>query len=121
MKPLPWFVCAPERRPRYSLRRARPLRQQRNHPGWEWRFRGLAFNLTLMLSGCVISGELFSLLVADVDLDEGHVHVRPHEATDDTPPFRIKDHDYRSIPILAYAERLVAGWLRARLCGRRRC
>ncbi len=59
-------------------------------------------------------GELFALHPTDVDLTGGYVHVRPHQATVDTPPFLIKDHERRSVPLPAYAKRLVAGWLQRR-------
>lgn len=52
-------------------------------------------------------GELFALHPNAVDLDAGYVHVRPREATDDTPPFRIKDHECRSIPVPEFVAKLV--------------
>ncbi len=53
-------------------------------------------------------GEAFSRHPDDVDLETQYVHVRPREATDDTPPFRVKDHERRSIPIPAFAVEMVA-------------
>ncbi len=59
-------------------------------------------------------GEAYSLQPSDVDLSGGYVHVRPREATPDTPPFRIKDHECRSIPLPKYAVDLIAKWLESR-------
>ena len=36
-------------------------------------------------------------------MDAAYVHVCPHEATKDTPPFQIKDHERRSVPMPKFA------------------
>ena len=56
-------------------------------------------------------GELYSLHPSHVDLKAGYVHVKPREATADYPPFNIKDHEERTVPIPKLAARLVAGLL----------
>ncbi len=62
-------------------------------------------------------GELFALQPEDIDLAEEYVHVRSRDGDACTPPFRIKDHERRSVPLPRYAARLTAGWMRRRPVG----
>ena len=62
-------------------------------------------------------GELFALRPENVDLVAGYVRVRSHEGADCTPPFHIKDHERRSVPLPSYAGKLVSGWMRQRAQG----
>jgi len=59
-------------------------------------------------------GELFNLTEDSIDLDAGKVIVKSREASDTLPPFHVKDHEDRAIPLPRHTVRLLRGWLRVR-------
>ena len=64
-------------------------------------------------------GELFSLTEENVDLVRGRLLIRNREGSDDLPPFHVKDHEDREIPLPRHTLRLLAGWFRLRPKGSR--
>lgn len=59
-------------------------------------------------------GELFSLTDAEIDLGRGRLLIRSREGTEDLPPFQVKDHEDREIPLPRHVVKLVAGWVKLR-------
>jgi integrase len=62
-------------------------------------------------------GELFNITEDNVDLTEGLLRIRSREGTATLPPFTVKDHEDRVVPLPRTTLRLVAGWLRKRPAG----
>lgn len=62
-------------------------------------------------------GELFNLTEDSFDLDRGRLLIRSREGSSTLPPFRVKDHEDREVPLPKHAVRLVRGWLRMRPSG----
>lgn len=62
-------------------------------------------------------GELFNLTNDDVDFEAGKLIIRNRPGNDALPPFRVKDHEEREIPLPRHALKLAAGWLRHRADG----
>jgi integrase len=56
-------------------------------------------------------GELFSLTQEHVDLSRGRLLIRNCKASDELPPFQVKDHEDREIPLPRHVVRLLQGWL----------
>jgi integrase len=59
-------------------------------------------------------GELFNLMESSLDLRRGRLLIRNRAETADVPPFTVKDHEEREIPLPRHTIKLVAGWLRTR-------
>ena len=59
-------------------------------------------------------GELFNLTESNLDLDRGRLLIRNREASVELPPFHVKDHEDREVPIPRHVVRLLRGWLRVR-------
>ncbi len=59
-------------------------------------------------------GELFNLTEENIDISRGRLLIRNRTGTSDLPPFMIKDHEEREIPLPRHTIRLVRGWLRTR-------
>jgi len=53
-------------------------------------------------------GELFSLQWQDVDFDRAEVRIENRQATDKTPPFEVKDHESRRIPLPGHTLNILA-------------
>jgi integrase len=59
-------------------------------------------------------GELFSLTEENVDFERGKLVIRSREGSDTLPPFSVKDHEDREIPLPRHTLKLVAGWVKVR-------
>ena len=57
-------------------------------------------------------GELFNLTDRDIDFQTGKLLIRNREGTADLPPFDVKDHDNREVPLPPQTLKLVAEWIR---------
>ncbi len=68
----------------------------------------------LAYTSALRSGELFNLTEDNIDLKSGRVIVKSREGTDALPPFFIKDHEDREVPLPRHTVKLLAGWLRVR-------
>lgn len=55
-------------------------------------------------------GELFSLTWNDIDFENGRVIVANREGSSDMPPFQIKDHESRRIPLPRHTIDLLTRW-----------
>lgn len=44
-------------------------------------------------------GELFSLMWSDIDFERGRILIANREGTGELPPFKVKDHEQRNIPL----------------------
>lgn len=55
-------------------------------------------------------GELFNITKANLDLEQGMLMVRNRKASADMPPFHIKDHEHREIPLPKHTVELLAQW-----------
>lgn len=60
------------------------------------RFKAL---YALAYTGDLRFGELYSLTWNNIDLEAGEVKIENRSATATLPPFRIKDHEARTIPL----------------------
>lgn len=59
-------------------------------------------------------GELFNLTEDSIDFEHGKLLIRNHEGTADLPPFDIKDHEEREVPLPRHTLKLLAGWFKIR-------
>ncbi|MCP4250633.1 MAG: site-specific integrase [bacterium] len=59
-------------------------------------------------------GELFNLTEDNIDFERGRLLIQEREATPDLPPFQVKDHEDREIPLPRHTLKLLAGWLQWR-------
>lgn len=59
-------------------------------------------------------GELFNLTADSIDLERRRLLITSRAAGDDLPPFHVKDHEDREIPLPRHTLRLLAGWFRVR-------
>ncbi len=85
----------------YRLLRAAPLLR--------WKvFYALAYT-----SGARL-GELLNLTQADVNLAKGVLRIADRPGTTDVPPFHLKDHEERSVPLPRHTVKLLRGWLQKR-------
>lgn len=83
-------------------------------PSMRWRvFYAIAYT-----SGAR-SGELFNLTIDNVDFDQGRLLIRNRVASPDVPPFQIKDHEGRDIPLPQHTIELVQRWCEERPGGSR--
>ncbi len=64
----------------------------------------------LLYTAGVRMGEAFSLSWDCVDFENGRLMISNHEGTADLPPFKIKDHESRRIPLPEHTVRLLAEW-----------
>lgn len=55
-------------------------------------------------------GEAFNLTWSDIDFENGKLIIANREGTADTPPFYIKDHEARRIPLPKHTIDLLAEW-----------
>ena len=55
-------------------------------------------------------GELFSLTWTDIDFATGSLIIANRDATDDMPPFHVKDHEARTIPLPPFTIDLLTKW-----------
>ncbi len=62
-------------------------------------------------------GELVNLTEQDIDFSSGKLLVRGRAGSKELPPFNVKDHEDREVPLPRHTLRLVEGWLRQRPCG----
>ncbi len=62
-------------------------------------------------------GELLNLREADVDFEQAMLLIRGHKGTWDLPPFHVKDHEERQVPIPRHTLSILTDWLRARPAG----
>ncbi len=63
------------------------------------------------------SGELFNLTVDNVDFERGNLRIESREGSDVLPPFQVKDHEARLVPLPRHTIRLLRGWLTVRSSG----
>lgn len=75
------------------------------------------FDYALAYTSGARFGELFNLTQENIDFDKGTLRLRSRDATPDLPPFHVKDHEDREIPLPRHTLRLVHGWLRRRPVG----
>ena len=59
-------------------------------------------------------GELFNLTKGNVDFNRKVLIIRSRDGSDESPPFHVKDHEDREVPLPAHTLKLVADWLRVR-------
>lgn len=59
-------------------------------------------------------GELFNLTAENLDFEKGRLLIKNRPASEALPPFQIKDHEEREIPLPRHVLRLLQGWLRVR-------
>ena len=59
-------------------------------------------------------GELFNLTEENIDFERGRLLIKNRPASDGLPPFHVKDHEDREIPLPRHTLRLLGGWLRVR-------
>lgn len=69
---------------------------------------------TLAYTSAARSGELFNLTEENVDLERGRLLIRSREPTAALPPFHVKDHEDREVPLPRHAVKLVEAWLKDR-------
>jgi len=62
-------------------------------------------------------GELFNLTAENIDLESSTLVIKNHEGDDLMPPFHVKDHESREIPLPRHTLKLVAGWMKLRPIG----
>jgi integrase len=55
-------------------------------------------------------GELFSLTWNDIDFENGRLVIANRDSTADMPPFHVKDHEARRIPLPNHTVDLLAEW-----------
>jgi len=68
----------------------------------------------------LILNEAYNSTWADIDLEKCLLYVKNREGTDRLPPFRIKDHEERRIPLPANAVALLTQWQNeALVCSRK--
>jgi len=72
-------------------------------------FRWKAFYALAYTSGCRM-GELFSLMWSDVDFEQNRLIISNRESTVDLPPFHIKDHEIRQIPLPQHTIDVLTKW-----------
>ena len=59
-------------------------------------------------------GELLNLREQDIDRDQAMLLIRNRKGTWDIPPFQVKDHEQRQIPIPKHTMSIIEEWLRVR-------
>lgn len=55
-------------------------------------------------------GELVNLTEQNVDFARGRLLIRNRDGTKDMPPFHVKDHEDREVPLPRHTLKLLAGW-----------
>lgn len=74
-------------------------------PDLRWKaFYALAYTTGLR------SGELSNLTWNDIDFERRCVVVAARDATDDMPPFAVKDHESRRVPLTRHAIDILTAW-----------
>jgi len=56
------------------------------------------------------TGELFSLTWRDIDFGRGLVVIASRDGDDDMPPFALKDHERREIPLTQHTMAILTAW-----------
>ncbi len=59
-------------------------------------------------------GELVNLTEADINLKKGVLRIADRPGTNQLPPFNLKDHEERMVPLPRHAIKLVRGWIKQR-------
>lgn len=59
-------------------------------------------------------GELVNLTEQNVDFPRGRLLIRNREGTKEMPPFHVKDHEDREVPLPRHTLKLLAAWFRVR-------
>jgi integrase len=82
------------------------LATRNNTTGFDWKRSSVG--------ACLRCGELFNLTEENIDFERGRLLIKSREATADLPPFHVKDHEDREVPLPRHTLRLLAGWLKVR-------
>lgn len=60
------------------------------------------------------SGELFNLTADNIDLDRGYLRIENRAGSSELPPFQVKDHETRLVPLPRHTVKLLRGWFSIR-------